>query len=195
MRQRGAPSENVLSPYNLLKFGPMRAYGSLLLLLCTVACGSSQPPPNEPETRSDDDVVKWDSSRSPAPTPKSKGATVNEAQARRTDEYDREETEKVLQRSARQVKENCGEARDEDGNPAGPWGTTTIQVQLGANGHSKGVVVSSPFEGTPTGRCVEKAFSNLTFPPWSGADTQVDWEVEIVKPADLPKAGTKSNKK
>lgn len=180
---------------DLLKFGPMRAYGSLLLLLCTVACGSSQPTPNEPEARSDDDVVRWDSSRSPGPTPKSKGAKVNEGTARRMDEYDREETEKVLGRSARQVKENCGDARNEDGEAVGPWGKTTIQVQLGANGHSKGVIVPAPFEGTPGGRCVANAFSNLVFPPWRGADTQIDWEIELVQPEAPPKPGAKPKKK
>ena len=81
------------------------------------------------------------------------------------------------------MKENCGQAKDEDGKAVGPWGKTTIQVQLGHNGRSKGTTVPSPFQGKPTGNCVEKAFANLTFPPWSGADAQVDWEVELVEPA------------
>jgi hypothetical protein len=42
--------------------------------------------------------------------------------------------------------------------------------------------VPAPFDGTPPGRCITQAFSNLTFPPWGGADTPVDIEVEVVKP-------------
>ena len=47
------------------------------------------------------------------------GAVVNEQPQRRADQYDREATEVVLRRSARQVKENCGAAKDEDGKAAG----------------------------------------------------------------------------
>lgn len=173
----------------------MRSYRSLLLScsLCIVACGSSQPEPKEPEQHAstDDDDVKWDSSRSPPPEAKSKGAEVNEGKRRRSDEYDKEETDVVLGRAGRQVKENCGDARDEDGKAVGPWGKTVVHVQLGANGHSKGVTLSEPFDASVTGRCIEKAFTNLTFPPWSGADTQVDWEVEVVKPAAAPASPTK----
>jgi hypothetical protein len=44
------------------------------------------------------------------------------------------------------------------------------------------VTVPAPYQGKPTGNCVEKAFSSLTFPPWGGADTEISWEVELVQP-------------
>jgi hypothetical protein len=101
---------------------------------------------------------------------------------RRSDVYDKEATEIVLNRAARQVKANCGHAKDEDGKEKGPWGKTTVTITLGHNGHSKGATVPSPYEGKPTGKCAVQAFSNLTYPPWSGPDTPVDWPIEIDQP-------------
>jgi len=110
------------------------------------------------------------------------GAVLNEPSAVRVDQYDKEHTEVVLKRAARQVKNNCGAAKDESGKAAGPWGKAVVQVDLGHNGHSKGVTVPAPYRGTSVGNCVEMAFTNLTFPPWSGSDTLVDWEVELIPP-------------
>ena len=101
------------------------------------------------------------------------------------DTYDKEHTDIVLARAARVVKDNCGQAKDSDGKAAGPWGTTKVSVQLGHNGHSVGATIPAPYDGKPTGKCAVQAFANLTFPPWSGPDTTVDVDVEIVKPAGV----------
>lgn len=108
---------------------------------------------------------------------------------RRSDQYDKEHTDIVLNRAVRQVKANCGAATDDTGKAAGPWGKVTISVMLGRNGHSKGATVPAPYDGTPPGRCIVQAFSQLTFPPWGGADTPVDVEVELVKPEGAKPAG------
>lgn len=157
-----------------------------------LGCGGSKEKAKDPTDvpSSTDETPKWEGASAPDPAanaqPKSGtgGAKpVQEAPRKRGDEYDKESTEIVLKRAARQVKANCGQAKDENGKAVGPWGKTTIQVQLGHNGHSKGVTVPTPYQGKPTGNCVEKAFTNLQFPPWSGSDTQVDWEIELVDPA------------
>ncbi|HVH44089.1 MAG TPA: hypothetical protein VM925_17180 [Labilithrix sp.] len=153
-----------------------------------LACGGGKEKAKEPTTDKPaytDETPKWEGATTPdpnAPTKSSGGSTVHEAPKQRTDQYDKEGTEVALKRAARQVKDNCGQAKDENGKAVGPWGKATIQVQLGHNGHSKGTTVPPPFQGKPTGTCVEKAFTNLAFPPWAGADTQVDWEVELVEP-------------
>jgi hypothetical protein len=154
-----------------------------------LACGGKEKAKEPTEKPAyTEETPKWEGATTPPPdqgpakSSSGGGATVHEAPAKRTDQYDKEATEVVLKRAARQVKENCGQAKDENGKATGPWGKTTIQVQLGHNGHSKGTTVPAPFQGKPTGTCVEKAFTNLTFPPWAGADTQVDWEVEVVEP-------------
>jgi hypothetical protein len=158
--------------------------------LALSACGSSKPAKDasqmegQSEAPKTDETPKWEGA-TPQPTATSTGGgapTVHEATPRRTDQYDKEATEMVLKRAGRQVKDNCGMTRDDEGKLSGPWGKVTIQVMLGRNGHSKGVTVPQPFDGKPTGKCIVQAFSNLTFPPWGGQDTQVDWEVEVVQP-------------
>jgi hypothetical protein len=115
------------------------------------------------------------------------GARINERENRSQSAYDKENTDVVLARAARQVKANCGAAKDEEGKATGPWGKVSIKVTLGANGHSKGVAVPAPYDGKPVGKCISNAFAILVFPPWAGADTDVDWEVELVKPEDASK--------
>lgn len=154
------------------------------------ACGGqkkAKDPSSDTDTSSstNDDTPKWEGAAPPQETKTTttpKGNTVNEAPKQRADQYDKEETEKVLRRAARQVKENCGATKDENGKATGPWGKLTVQVQLGHNGHSKGITVPAPYTDKPVGSCIEKAFSGLSFPPWGGSDTAVDWELEVVQP-------------
>jgi len=81
------------------------------------------------------------------------------------------------------VKGNCGAATDEEGKASGPWGKTTVTVKLGHNGHSQGATIPAPYDGKPVGNCATRAFAILTFPPFAGGDTTVDWPVEIDAPA------------
>ena len=167
-----------------------------LSLLALTACGSSKKPVSDPSSETSgksslDDTPKWEGAAPPIPPEEkakpSGGGTgaraVQEAPTRRNDQYDKEATEVVLKRAARQVKDNCGQAKDDDGKASGPWGKTNIQIVLGSNGRSKGVTVPAPYQGKPTGNCVEKAFTSLTYPPWGGQDAQIDWEIEVVNPA------------
>lgn len=175
-----------------------------------VACGSSKPPPAADPSADPasgarvDETPKWEGATNPTGNsssassssasgssgatgdPKPKGRDVQEGATRRSDQYDKEATEVVLKRAARQVKENCGAAKDDNGKATGPWGKANLQIQLGHNGRSKGITVPSPYQGKVTGNCIEKAFANLTYPPWGGQDAQVDWEVELVQPAADP---------
>jgi hypothetical protein len=169
------------------------------LALALSGCGAKPkqvgeyPAENSGETKSGDETPKWEGAAPPPPPlsaeekAKPKGGGVQEAATRRNDQYDKEHTEVVIKRAARQVKENCGQAKDDTGKATGPWGKVTLQIQLGAAGRSKGVTVPAPYQGKAVGNCIEKAFSNLTYPPWGGADTEVSWEVELVSPAEPPK--------
>jgi hypothetical protein len=180
-------------------FGAIVACGS-------VACGGggAKPEPKDPsdgnakpaeDATNATNATKWEGATNPKPEdaqPKAagkSGAVVHEQPQRRSDQYDKEATEVVLKRSARQVKENCGAAKDEDGKAAGPWGKLTVQVQLGHAGRSKGITVPPPYADKAVGRCIEKAFANLVFPPWGGQDAQVDWELELLQPAAPPPPG------
>jgi hypothetical protein len=100
--------------------------------------------------------------------------------------YDKDAVEMVLRRAANQVKANCGAATDNDGKATGPWGATKVSVTLGRNGHVHDVAIPDPYSGKPAGKCASLAFQNLIYPPYPGAaDAVVDWDVEIVKPANV----------
>lgn len=163
------------------------------MAVALVGCGGDKKKAKDPSEENNpptyqDETPKWEGASRVQDTQKSSsggsggGAKVNEAPARRTDQYDKEATDIPLKRAARQVKDNCGAAKDDNGKATGPWGKVTIQVMLGHNGHSKEVTIPQPYAEKPVGRCIEKAFTNLTFPPWAGADTQIDQEVELVEP-------------
>ncbi|WP_394847479.1 hypothetical protein LZC95_08445 [Pendulispora brunnea] len=161
----------------------------------STSSASSEPAPKwDDSSESADNARHPQFSSSPAPAPAAAdgsrpapapaAAPAGGTSQRRTDSYDKEATEVVLKRAARQVKDNCGSAKDENGKASGPWGKTMVTVNLGHNGRSKGATVGAPFDGKPTGRCATQAFANLVYPPWAGGDTTVQWEVDIAAPKD-----------
>ncbi len=161
--------------------------------LVLFACGPRKPPEDAASATLDkkDDGTssgKWEGATAEDLQAREKGPpagsvpTTPAVEQKRNDTYDKEHTDVVLKRAARQVKEHCGQATDENGKPSGPWGKVNVSINLGHNGHSKVATIPAPFEGKPTGRCAVQAFSNLTFPPWAGADATVEWEVEITPP-------------
>lgn len=165
----------------------VRALGALLTAACLAACGGGSKPKQADDvaqTTPPDDTPKWEGA-GPPPSPdegKPAGIAPKGPAQRREDQYDKEATEVVLKRAARQVKEHCGQVKDSEGKATGPWGTFSVQVVLGANGHGKGITIPPPYDDKPVGRCVTQAFANLQFPPWSGSDVTIPWEVELVKP-------------
>lgn len=154
--------------------------GALVMLGVFAQCGggsAAKDPSTDPTTKPDDSAPKWDSNSQPSATGK-----PADPSARSGNVYDKEATEIVLKRGERQVKENCGHAKDADNKLSGPFGKVTITLVLGHNGHMKEVKVPAPFEGKPPGACIVNSFDNLIFPPWAGADTPIEREVEVVKP-------------
>jgi hypothetical protein len=89
---------------------------AVLLALTGGACGSPKPAtdPSTETTKSDDETPKWEGAAPPPPPLESKPASsgssakgVQEGTTQRQDQYDKEGTEVVLKRAARQVKEKC----------------------------------------------------------------------------------------
>lgn len=100
-----------------------------------------------------------------------------------TGSYDKDAVDAQLKRAAKQVKDNCGAASDEDGNKTGPWGSTTATIVLGRNGHVQEVTVPAPYAGKPVGDCVVNSFKKIQFPPYAGStDVSVPWDIQIVEP-------------
>jgi hypothetical protein len=171
---------------------------SMAALAFTVACGGAKKPAQDVEPEASEESAKasaGESNGSESSTPPSSSnpstsangpangndgvRKIREQDTRSQSKYDKESTDVVLGRAARQAKGNCGAAKDDDGKMTGPWGKMTIKVLLGRNGHTRSVTVPSPYEGKAVGKCIANAFSILQFPPWSGQDAEVDWEVEV----------------
>lgn len=160
------------------------------LFLFAAACGGGKPAEDATsanESGGDSNANpategsgNWSSTATPTPTSKPTSTTPTDTTPKTV--YDKEAVEMSLTRAARQVKDHCGQTKDDKGKATGPWGKVTISVQLGHNGHSKGATVPAPFSDTPVGKCINNAFTNLIYPPFAGQDTTVDWEVESVKP-------------
>lgn len=97
--------------------------------------------------------------------------------------YDKEAVDAVMNRAARQVKDNCGSVTEDDGKRVGPYGTAKLSIRLGRNGHVKDVTVPDPYAGKAVGRCAQQAFERVTFPPYSASsDVTIERDVEIVPP-------------
>jgi hypothetical protein len=119
---------------------------------------------------------------------------VNEQGSRSLNAYDKQQVDILMGNKAKLVKANCGSSKDDNGQATGPWGKVSIRVMLGAVGHEKSVYVPPPHDSKPVGKCIIKAFTNLSFSPWEGADTEIDWDVELEKPEGAgvpPKKGKK----
>jgi hypothetical protein len=161
----------------------MRAKSLLLLaaLASSPACTPDKPADAPTATHTDETLPK--ESDTPPPPPPPPATVSNPPSSNDGTPYDKDAVQVVLKRAARQVKANCGAATNDEGKATGPWGQGSVTVTLGHNGHSKGATVGPPFDGTSVGKCIVQAFAILTFPPFAGADTPVDWQVDVVKPA------------
>ncbi len=161
-------------------------FGAVGLTLA-LACGGGKPA-DDPSTEHTGagDGADPAATETPTTTPPKPQPTATEDTSPKVP-YDAEAVQIGLNRAARQVKDNCGAVKDDQGKANGPWGKTIVTVQLGHNGHSRGTTLKSPFDGTGVGRCINSAFSNLVYPPFSGADTTVDCEVELSHPDNMKK--------
>ena len=156
--------------------------GTAALAIVAAACGKPAEDPSSETSDAPPMPTETDPSTSPPPSRPKPAATSEDTGPKVP--YDKEAVDMSLTRAARQVKDNCGAVKDDQGKLVGPWGKTTVTVNLGHNGHSKGTTLQAPFDGTPVGRCINNAFTNLIIPPFAGGDTTVDWEIEVTKPAD-----------
>jgi hypothetical protein len=180
--------------FNVRRKGCTMMRLGFLGLILAVSCGGPEKPPEDATNTSDTSETPTAKPTAPSiPT-----GTPPATQPKSTTPYDKEAVEIALNRAARQVKSNCGGTKDDSNKLTGPWGKTTVTVQLGHNGHSKGATIKPPFDGTPVGRCINNAFSNLIYPPFDadpstpgGDDSTVDWDVEVVHPDMQDKGPTK----
>jgi hypothetical protein len=166
-----------------------RALLGASLVVLSSACGSrlpAQEPKEESSSSSEPESNPFRISGDGAKESSGSGgpgkSLVNEQGSRSLNTYDKQQIDRLMASKAALVKANCGAAKDESGKATGPWGKVAIRVGLGSNGHEKSVFVPPPYDGKPVGQCITRAYTNLSFSPWDGADGEVDVDVELDKP-------------
>lgn len=169
----------------------MKHLFGLVALTLAMACGGGKPAEDATSENGSGSGTGDGTGETPTPTATTTATTPKPPPTVEDNTpkvpYDKEAVEISLNRAARQVKDNCGAVKDDQGKVNGPWGKTTVTVQLGHNGHSKGTTLKAPFDGTGVGRCINNAFTNMIYPPFAGGDTTVDWDVEVSHPDNVAK--------
>jgi hypothetical protein len=108
-------------------------------------------------------------------------------------EFDRKQVDLELKRATRSAESCPGVVAEEEKKGEHPRGDTRVSITFKEDGTVGQVVIPSPFDGTPIGECVIRAYKAVIVPPYKGGDQIVDWDVSL---KDQPKAaGDKKSKK
>ena len=132
------------------------------------ACYGTEIPPQ----RSQDEPIPT------APPPTSDATKIEDkAGERKNASYDKTQTQVSVNRAIRQANE-CAKIHAE-----GPFGELPLTLIISSKGKIHDAQLPPPFDGTPIGVCVEKAFEHEMVPPWDGPDEKLDATVSLKKPA------------
>lgn len=101
-------------------------------------------------------------------------------------EFDKRQATLELQRATRSAESCPGVVAGEE-TKAKPRGEATVTVTFQEDGTVKTVSVPSPFDGTPVGECVLRAYKAVIVPPYTGGDHIEDVKVTL---KDAPKTET-----
>jgi hypothetical protein len=114
-----------------------------------------------------------------------------ETDAEKKREFDRKQVELELKRATRSA-ESCPGVVAEMEKKDHPRGETKASITFQEDGTVKSVSIPSPFDGTPIGDCVIRAYKSVIVPPYTGGEQIVDWDVVL---KDAPKADAKGGAK
>jgi hypothetical protein len=107
-------------------------------------------------------------------------------------EFDRKQVDLELKRATRSAESCPGVVAEEEKKGEHPRGDTRVSITFHEDGTVGQVVIPSPFDGTPLGECVIRAYKAVIVPPYKGGDQIVDWDVSL---KDQPKAGSEKKGK
>lgn len=101
-------------------------------------------------------------------------------------DFDRKQVDLELKRATRSAESCPGVVAEEEKKGEHPRGDTRVSITFKEDGTVGQVVIPSPFDGTPIGECVIRAYKAVIVPPYKGGDQIVDWDVSL---KDQAKAG------
>jgi hypothetical protein len=178
----------------------MRFMKRLCLALATLvsACGPSNGDQNvkTPDQLVDeqDQIEQADEKAQKARGVGDDSALANqETDEEKKKEFDRKQVDLELKRATRSAESCPGVVAEEEKKGEHPRGDTRVSITFKEDGTVSQVVIPSPFDGTPIGECVIRAYKAVIVPPYKGGDQIVDWDVSL---KDQPKgAADKKSKK
>ncbi len=110
-------------------------------------------------------------------------------------EFDKKQVKMELERATRSAESCPGVVAGEETKENRQRGDTRVTVTFQEDGTVKSAEVPSPFDGTPVGDCVLRAYKAVIVPPFSGGDQIVDWDLTLKdQPGDDSGAQNKKKK-
>jgi hypothetical protein len=114
-----------------------------------------------------------------------------ETDAEKKREFDKKQVKMELQRATRSA-ESCPGVVAEQEKKDKPRGETRATITFQEDGTVRSVSLPSPFDGTPVGDCVVRAYKSVIVPPYTGGEQIVDWDLTL---KDAPKDDEGAKKK
>jgi hypothetical protein len=108
-----------------------------------------------------------------------------ETDAEKKREFDKKQVDLELKRATRSA-ESCPGVVAEEEKKEHPRGDTKVSIRFQEDGTVRDVSIPSPFDETPIGECVKRAYKAVIIPPYNGGEQIVDWDVSL---KDAPKSG------
>lgn len=132
------------------------------------ACYSPSVPPTTPTKNPLDDAPPADpSSEAVEPSGPSDVATKKGT-------FDEGMAKVTLARAAKNAHSCIAMAKKDD-----PRGDTAVTVTFSGVGKTTNATIPAPYDGTEIGKCATRAFVGIVFPPFDGADVNVEQAVDL----------------
>lgn len=106
---------------------------------------------------------------------------VGDTDMEKTEKFDKKHAKMELKRATRSA-ETCPEVVASREGEDKPRGATRVTITFQEDGTVKDATIPSPFDDTPVGNCVLRAYRAVKVPPYTGGDQIVDWELTLENP-------------
>jgi hypothetical protein len=120
----------------------------------------------------------------------------DETDAEKKREFDQKQSKMELSRATRSAESCPGVVQGLETKGKAPRGDLRVTVTFQEDGTVKSASVPDPFDSTPVGDCVLRAYKAVIVPPFTGGDQIIDWDLTLkdAPPADDDGSGKKKKK-
>lgn len=147
--------------------GSVIAVAILVAAGLTSCSGAEKKPAEGPDTEAKTTQLEsWSGSSAKAPA---------DSDEMRRGQFDAQQAEVVLARAAKNAHQCVDIVTGKDQ----PHGEAKVTVTFSPKGRTTKADINEPFAGTPMGSCVTRAFVDIMFPPFEGADVQRVQSVDL----------------